>query len=62
MGDRVGRAYSLKIALFMMGAPTILIGLLPSYDTLGVVSIILLIILRLIQGFAAGGGWFRGNG
>jgi len=55
MGDRVGRAYSLKISFFLMGVPTVLIGLLPSYSSLGVGSVILLIMLRLIQGFAAGG-------
>lgn len=55
LGDRVGRAYSLKISFFLMGIPTIFIGLLPSYSSFGVASIVLLIILRLIQGFAAGG-------
>jgi len=55
LGDRVGRAYALKISFFLMGIPTIFIGLLPSYESLGITSVILLIILRLIQGFAAGG-------
>ena len=55
LGDRVGRAYSLKISLFLMGIPTVLIGLLPTYNSIGIISVILLIILRLIQGFAAGG-------
>lgn len=55
LGDRVGRAYSLKVSFFLMGIPAVLIGLLPSYNSIGVTAIITLIILRLIQGFAAGG-------
>lgn len=55
MGDRFGRAYALKISLFLMGVPAILIGLLPSYANFGVTAVILLVILRIIQGFAAGG-------
>lgn len=55
IGDRVGRAYSLKLSFFLMGVPAVLIGLLPSYGSFGITSIVLLVILRLIQGFAAGG-------
>ncbi len=55
LGDRRGRAYSLKISLFIMGIPTILIGLLPTYSGLGTISVVALVVLRLIQGFAAGG-------
>lgn len=55
LGDRKGRAYSLKISLFLMGVPTIFIGLLPGYGSFGFISVFFLVVLRLIQGFAAGG-------
>lgn len=54
-GDKKGRSASLKISLLMMSIPTILIGLLPTYRTVGYFGASLLLILRLIQGFAAGG-------
>lgn len=55
IGDKIGRSTALKISLFLMAIPTIFIGILPSYNKIGVLSTILLIILRAIQGFAAGG-------
>ena len=55
LGDRVGRAYSLKLSFFLMGVPAVFIGLLPSYSSFGITTVVLLVILRLIQGFAAGG-------
>lgn len=54
-GDRYGRKIALKWCLMLMAIPTILIGMLPTYDSIGVVASICLIIFRLIQGFAAGG-------
>ncbi|OLT19325.1 MFS transporter [Pseudonocardia sp. CNS-139] len=56
-GDRLGRKKLLVISLVMMGAATFAIGLLPSAATIGVAAPILLIVLRLIQGFALGGEW-----
>lgn len=54
LGDRVGRKRVLVITLMLMGAATVGIGLLPGYATIGIWSPILLVILRLLQGFGAG--------
>jgi len=56
-GDRIGRKNLLMWSLFLMGAATVLIGLLPSYAQIGVWAPVLLIVLRLVQGFAVGGEW-----
>jgi MFS family permease len=56
-GDRVGRKKALVTALLMMGLATTGVGLLPGYATLGVLSPLLLILLRFIQGLAVGGQW-----
>lgn len=55
--DRFGRRVVLVVTLFAMGGATTLIGLLPTYDTIGVWAPILLIFLRIIQGISAGGEW-----
>ncbi|VXB10506.1 Inner membrane metabolite transport protein YhjE [Arthrobacter sp. 9V] len=57
LGDRMGRKAVLVMTLVMMGAATALIGLLPTYATIGVWAPILLITLRVLQGFSAGGEW-----
>jgi MFS transporter, MHS family, shikimate and dehydroshikimate transport protein len=54
-GDRVGRKAMLVLTLLLMGVATFLIGLLPTYDTIGVWAPILLVALRFIQGFGIGG-------
>ncbi|MGR0159643.1 MFS transporter [Paenarthrobacter nitroguajacolicus] len=57
LGDRLGRKAVLVMTLVMMGAATALIGLLPTYATIGVWAPVLLITLRVVQGFSAGGEW-----
>jgi metabolite-proton symporter len=56
-GDILGRKKLLVISLLMMGISTFLIGLLPGYATIGVAAPIILIVLRLVQGFGLGGEW-----
>ncbi len=56
-GDRIGRKSMLLITLFMMGIPTILIGLIPSYESIGYWGAVLLVLMRFIQGIAVGGEW-----
>lgn len=56
-GDRLGRKSMLLITLFMMGIPTIVIGLIPSYDSIGYWAAVLLVVMRLLQGIAVGGEW-----
>ncbi|MBK1783504.1 MFS transporter [Prauserella cavernicola] len=55
LGDKVGRRPMLVFTLTMMGCATLLIGLLPGYDSIGVAAPVLLILLRVLQGFAMGG-------
>jgi MHS family shikimate/dehydroshikimate transporter-like MFS transporter len=56
-GDRLGRKSMLVATLFIMGLSTFLIGLLPTYASIGVLATILLILLRVIQGIGLGGEW-----
>ena len=56
-GDRVGRKQTLVVALLIMGGGTTLIGLLPTYETIGIFAPLLLVLLRFIQGLAIGGQW-----
>jgi MFS family permease len=57
LGDRLGRKAMLVVTLVMMGASTVLIGVLPTYAQIGVAAPLLLILLRVLQGFSAGGEW-----
>lgn len=54
MGDRIGRKKVLFLTISLMGASTTLIGVLPTYQAIGLLAPILLVVLRLIQGFGAG--------
>src|SRR5947199_5126197 len=55
LGDLVGRKYTFLVTMTLMGLGTFMIGLLPTYDSIGIVAPILLIALRLVQGLALGG-------
>ncbi|GLY69083.1 MFS transporter [Amycolatopsis taiwanensis] len=59
-GDRFGRKKVLLFTVSLMGASTVLIGLIPSYATIGAAAPVLLILVRLAQGFALGGEWAGG--
>ncbi|MCB1426837.1 MAG: MFS transporter [Zhengella sp.] len=54
-GDRYGRARTMQISVVMMAMPTLLLGLLPSYQTVGLLAPALLVLVRLVQGLSVGG-------
>ncbi|MFB7992059.1 MFS transporter [Streptomyces sp. NPDC056002] len=60
IGDRHGRKAALLATISLMGGATFCMGLLPSYGTAGILSPLLLVVLRLLQGAAAGGEWGGG--
>ncbi|MEO3988793.1 MFS transporter [Pseudocitrobacter cyperus] len=57
IGDRIGRKKTLVLTLSLMGGATVMIGLLPTYDQIGIWAPILLILMRIIQGMGIGGEW-----
>ena len=60
LADRIGRQRVLAIVILLMSASTLAIGLVPSYDTIGVFAPLLLLALRCLQGFSAGGEYGSG--
>ncbi|WP_432261004.1 MFS transporter [Cupriavidus sp. TMH.W2] len=56
-GDKVGRKSMLVITLMIMGVSTFLIGLVPTYDSIGILAPVLLLVLRVLQGIGLGGEW-----
>ena len=55
LGDLVGRKHTFLVTILIMGVATVLVGVLPGYDTIGLAAPVLLIVLRLLQGLALGG-------
>ncbi len=55
LGDLIGRKYTFLVTILIMGASTFLVGLLPSYNSIGWVAPVILIALRMLQGLALGG-------
>src|SRR6058998_564178 len=55
IGDLVGRKYTFLVTIIFMGGATFLVGLLPTYQTIGWAAPVLLVTLRLVQGLALGG-------
>ena len=57
LGDRLGRKPMLVVTMMIMGLSTFAMGLLPSYDSIGVAAPLLLVLLRMFQGLGLGGEW-----
>ncbi|WP_295501071.1 MFS transporter, partial [uncultured Ralstonia sp.] len=55
LGDMIGRKYTFLITILIMGTSTFIVGLLPSYATIGAAAPVILIALRMLQGLALGG-------
>lgn len=55
IGDKLGRKRALEVSVLMMGIPTTLVGLLPTYAQVGFLGAVFLVILRLVQGLSVGG-------
>ncbi|MEJ2497437.1 MAG: MFS transporter [Sulfurovaceae bacterium] len=54
-GDRYGRARTMQISVALMALPTLLLGMLPSYEQAGLLAPVLLVLVRLFQGLSVGG-------
>ena len=57
IGDRYGRRITLVLTLIAMGVATVGVGLVPTYQSIGIAAPILVVALRILQGFSAGGEW-----
>src|ERR1700712_2112586 len=55
LGDMIGRKYTFLVTILIMGASTFIVGLLPSYASIGIAAPIILVSLRILQGLALGG-------
>ena len=55
MADKHGRKYALVLSLFLMAIPTFIMGCLPTYEQVGSLSTVLLVLCRLLQGMSVGG-------
>ena len=55
LGDLIGRKFTFMLTLMLMGAATFVVGLLPGYDSIGSLAVILLVLMRVLQGLALGG-------
>src|SRR4030095_5540874 len=55
IGDRIGRRALLTLSIALMGGSTLILGLLPTYQQIGLAAPVLLVTMRLIQGFSVGG-------
>lgn len=55
IGDRIGRKIALQISVLMISLPTVAIGFLPTYDSIGLWAPVLLLLMRLVQGLSVGG-------
>lgn len=55
LGDRMGRKWALGLSVLLMAVPTALVGLLPTYDRIGLTAALLLLVVRLLQGLSVGG-------
>ncbi|HEY4628915.1 MAG TPA: MFS transporter [Flavobacterium sp.] len=55
LGDLIGRKYTFMVTLLLMGGATFLIGCIPSYETIGFMAPLLVLVLRMLQGLALGG-------
>lgn len=56
-GDRAGRKGMLVLSILLMGFSTVVVGLLPTFATIGIAAPILLVVMRVVQGVSAGGEW-----
>ena len=56
-GDKLGRKKLLQLSIILVGVSTFLMGCLPTYQAIGIMAPILLVLLRFVQGFAVGGEW-----
>lgn len=57
IGDKIGRKQTLVLTLSLMGGATVLMGLLPTYQAIGIAAPVLMVLLRLVQGLGIGGEW-----
>ena len=60
LGDRIGRQRVLALVIILMSGSTFIIGLVPSYESIGVAAPLLLLLMRCVQGFSAGGEYGSG--